>query len=501
MSLMADLEAIQFWPYFFNYFKINHFVLFLIGSVLAALFVPRFWRPGWKASAALALICLTGVILRISWILFSPHEPRMVWSGDLIENDLINLNALDILKNIWFHGDNGMPYGRRPIGYPLFLALVYWIGNGNIAAVWVANILLFCVTLFFIYRLAKLFFSETQALLPIFFFSIYPVSIYSAKLVTDEHLFLPLLLGAFYFFIVALLQNRPFSRGMWIAIILSSYATLVRTHAIFMPALFFISFLFFHRNFKKSCAVAIIAGAVLFCLNTPWLYRNYQLWKVPVMFTATSCYIYSQVNSTVFPGEGLGEIPGPGDIGYSAELTRVFAEGNEGKSHQLCNQLMKKWILEHPVQFGVTGVRKLLYFMHWNRKAGVWPLWYQLTPNHFDSKRELSEKTKKIFQEMAYVSYYMVFHWWFFAVILLILNYKKLEFKPRVFLFAIFGCFIFWFAEHMIIYSDRKYRFPLEPLMVILGCHSLFWIRDRREKVFKLSANIILHIGRNKLAN
>ena len=204
MSLFPNLQSMQFWPYFFAYFKFNYFVLFLLGGILLALIMPRFWKSSWNPQRALICIFLLGIILRVAWILYSPHQPQMIWGLQVIENDLINLNALDILKGIWFVGADGLPYGRRPIGYPLFLAVIYKVSGPSIGAIWAVHVFLFCGTLFFIYRLSRFIFNREQSLLPAFLFSIYPISIYAVKLVTDENLFLLVWLSSIYFFILAL---------------------------------------------------------------------------------------------------------------------------------------------------------------------------------------------------------------------------------------------------------------------------------------------------------
>ncbi len=63
--------------------------------------------------------------------------------------------------------------------------------------------------------------------------------------------------------------------------------------------------------------------------------------------------------------------------------------------------------------------------------------------------------------------YYILFFAWLFACIMLIRRWKTLTPLTRGCLLVLGACFLFWFAEHMVIYPDRKYRFPLEPLMLI----------------------------------
>ena len=49
----------------------------------------------------------------------------MDWDqGQLQENDYINIHAIELTEGIWFHGKQGTPIGRRPIGYPIVLGVL-----------------------------------------------------------------------------------------------------------------------------------------------------------------------------------------------------------------------------------------------------------------------------------------------------------------------------------------------------------------------------------------
>ena len=222
--------------YAYEYVKINNLFLYLL-LTLAFLSVIKYIKPPrlFSPKISFLLIVLVGLLLRIAWLDFSSHEPKMTWeSKQVTENDLINLHAVDLTRGIWFHNPDGSPSGRRPIGYPVFLGVLYRVFGIHLSVVWTAHLLLFVATATLIFRLARYAFSEPVALVAAFLFSIYPVSIYSVKLITDEHLLLPVwYLGLLLLF--REINSRPVPHTWFWYGLLFGYAAMVRTHTIFMP--------------------------------------------------------------------------------------------------------------------------------------------------------------------------------------------------------------------------------------------------------------------------
>lgn len=159
---------------------------------------------------------------------------------------------------------------------------------------------------------------------------------------------------------------------------------------------------------------------------------------------------------------------------------------------------MNKWIIQHPVQFGVMGTRKLLNFMGWHRKAGVWPLWYQWTPGHFDDSRAPTEEAQHFFRECSYIAYFVILHAWLLSIFAWVFSYRNLSRDSKMLLFVFLCIFIFWFAEHMIIYAYRKYRYPLEPLMLIISCQTWFFIRNHRLELFNQTQKLYRRLSAKK---
>jgi len=259
---------------------------------------------------------------------------------------------------------------------------------------------------------------------------------------------------------------------LWLGLIFG-YATMTRTHTIFMPFIVGAAFWLLKRSWKEILGKLILVALVMQLINLPWVIRNYRAWNVPVLYTATGFFVYGAVNSTATP-EGEGHVPRKGEPGYSPEFEAAERSGNEGLQHQIANREMTKWIVQHPLQFLNLGTSRLLHFMCFNRRSGVWAIWHQYYPGSFDPSRPLSQKSRKILEEYAFAFYYAAFFSWIFGSVILIRRWNTLPLLTRHGLIVLGGCFLFWFMEHTVIYPDRKYRFPLEPLMLIATAYFFY---------------------------
>ena len=127
------------WYYLYQYIKIGKFTLWMVLAT-AFLFGLRFLKNKFafklKPSAVFIMICVLGLLLRLGWLSYSSHEPKFAWAqgaqglkGGIMENDIINIHAVEITEGKWFLSEDGAPSARRPVGYPVVL-------GGALQAVW-----------------------------------------------------------------------------------------------------------------------------------------------------------------------------------------------------------------------------------------------------------------------------------------------------------------------------------------------------------------------------
>lgn len=180
-------------------------------------------------------ILVLALILRLGWLGFNHYRPPFTYEEgrqkhySLTEYDHINIDAVEISKGRWPHREDkevtiseicdvsfglhnpkckfyinhksmktyikGEPLAWRPIGYPAFLGLLYFLFGANYWTLYGSTLILQLLTVWIIYLIGLEIFDERTALISAFLFAVYPISIYSTSLALDEHLFLPLFLG------------------------------------------------------------------------------------------------------------------------------------------------------------------------------------------------------------------------------------------------------------------------------------------------------------------
>jgi len=239
---------------------------------------------------------------------------------------------------------------------------------------------------------------------------------------------------------------------------------------------FVVAFAYYLLKYSwKKITLALIATILLMQLvNLPWIVRNNQVLGSPVLYTTNNSYVYRSFNSSATP-EGGGHIPSKGEEGYSEALEQSRQSGDPVLYHKLCGEEIRHWILNHPGKFLLLGTSRAIYFMGWDRGGGMWPIWLQFQGESAPTG-SLRQKMKDTFEEAAYAYYYGILFSFLLSLILIWRRWKGMASASKVSLLVLGSCLLFWLAEHMIIYPDRKYRFPLEPIMIIAGSFFIDWL-------------------------
>lgn len=467
------------WQYLYEYVKTGKFTLWMI-LVTAALFSIRFFTKKFpfklKPRTIFLIICVIGLLLRLGWLSYSGHEPKSAWAqgagglhGGIMENDIINVHAAEIREGKWFLDELGIPSARRPIGYPVALGLLYMVFGVHAPVAWIFHLILYLLTLGIIYKMTLLMFDEPSGLIAAFLFAINPISIYSIKLITDEHLFLMLWYAGLLLLFYDIFRGKLKAGWVWYGIIFG-VAAMTRTYAIFMPVIVGAAYWVKNHDWKKAIANCVLVLMVMQMVNLPWLIRNYKVFGVPVVYAIASHSLYYSTNPSATP-ESDGH-PAMGQVGYAPDFEAAMAAGDQGLSQKYANQAIVRWIVSSPLAFFDLGSAKVLYFMHWGKRKGVWPLRYQFLEGHYDASRTIPKKIMKSLEDYAFFFYYFVFHFFIFAL-LYIGFYARRRFcrENLICMGIVWGCIACWLLMHMIIMPDPKYRFPLEPLMAIFAAY------------------------------
>lgn len=494
-------------PYLHEYLKTNYFTFILFSILILSVFIkyspagailktdPSLKGiPSKKIFLYLTLFCLLGVALRLLWLSVCHYRPAFSW-GELThqqtwtEYNEINIDAALIKDGVWFRSAEGLAQARRPIGYPVFLGFFYAIFGANTHTLYILNLLLFVVSLFLVYKIASTIFDERAGLMAAFFYSIYPLSVYGTSLSLDEHLFMPLWFLGLYLLFLEIKGKKIRFALLWYGLIFG-YATMTRTHGMFMPVVVGCAYFLIKRSWKQILTAVFVVYLIGQAINLPWTIRNYRQWGIYMPYTATFFNIYYANNPAVKRADKNGEIPKPGEEGYNASLTQAIAVYDVPQMEKISRQEVRRWILTHPGQFAFLGTARLLHFMGTSRERGIWAidLVEQALKDRPDIK--LKPEARHVFEEMAFGFYYVLFYFFLLGLIWIVRTWRSRSPIQQKTLTVIGTCFLFYLAEQFLIYPERKYRFPLEFFMLMAGSAFLnFLLYDFRplDKLLKTS--------------
>lgn len=278
------------------------------------------------------LIVFIGLSIRIVFN-FSYQKPP---ASDELDYHSLASN----LSSIGTYGSLDKPTAYRPVGYPAFLAIVYFtFGNNPLFAKIVQSILdtLTAILLFIILRSKSLVGSFLVLSLWLF----YPPAILYSNLLLSETLFsfLLVLLG----FILLRENRKQFTHSLLIGIIVG-FLALIKSW--FLIILFLL--LLFHKklSFSKKDLAVLLAG--LFCVIAPWVVRNFQ------RFDTFSLSLNGGINLYI------GNNP-KATGGYFLNLPETMKDisNNEKALNSIATKEALSFILARPEMFFINGFKKI----------------------------------------------------------------------------------------------------------------------------------------------
>lgn len=246
-------------------------------------------------------------------------------------------------------------------GYEFFLAGLYVLAGGqNLPLVWVAQALLRALTVFLVYKIARILFLNYEnhtltALLAAGIVGFFPDLIMIGGMLLAETLFLVLLAAAFYYSLL-LLEERQ-NLYLWASAILWGLASFIRPTAIPM-ILFLVAILAYQKNWTR---VALLLLPTVVLLGG-WSVRNSIVYGRPLFTTTAGSYALWVGNNSGATG-GYDKTP----------QIQEFIE----KYHSV--ELSKKafgdyvaFLFHRPFKFAELQFRKTILYFSLLRPAGTW---------------------------------------------------------------------------------------------------------------------------------
>lgn len=362
---------------------------------------------------------------------------------DAADYDSISLNLLSGRGFTLNANDfNAKPTTSRPPGYPFFLSVIYSVFGHNLLAVWIIQSCIWALTCLVIFLIGDKLFNFSTGAAASFIAGIYPAFIHyqyygGPAFILTETLF-TFLLTLSMFSLIVYLKNRSYSRVI-IAGFLFGLSAL--THATIFLFPFCLIFWFYLTKDKTSNWIKyflVFCACFLFTV-APWSVRNY-------LVTGKFVPITAKAGESFWGGNNLWA---KGGFALSSTLhfpdynIREFSGLNEVDADKLKFKKGIEFLRNNPKKMPFLFLKKVL--VHWS------PI--------NESKR------------LNY-SYFIIGALAFFGM-------WELFSKNRLADISLFLClFVYSTLIAVIFAGDPRYRFPLEPYLIILA--SVFSVEKAR---------------------
>lgn len=369
--------------------------------------------------------------MRVAAVLFLKHIPE--------SDELAYISMARTLINGPAMVDDAGNRAMYNAGYPLLVvAPVFALFGEIVSPVLTANAILGAVTIVLCYFVA----AEAGAgrwgrRIAALSWAVYlPASVYCVY-VLKENLLTPLMLGTIWC-LLRLMQKPSWTIAL-AAGLLFGLISLTGNAGLALAGAAALTLVFLPVNTRKRIVLSMIVMIVAFITVAPWLIRNAVVLGSPVLNTNGGFNLYLGNNPAATGWfVSIADTPRGGSW---AELRR----SGEVRASNVLKQEALAWIAEHPAEFGMLAIKKVLYF------------W---TPPFHSGKQPAGTVESSV--RLLWAIEFLVLALCALATVFL----STLRERRCALLWTAVGCYT---AVHALFYVIFRYREPIMPLVCILA--------------------------------
>ncbi|WP_026884354.1 ArnT family glycosyltransferase [Clostridium akagii] len=399
----------------------------------------------------ITIITLLALILRLFWILNVPTVPV----SDFLQ---YHRGALSLIDGMGYR-----VYGHisayEPVGYSLFLALIYSIFGTSFWVAKIGNLILSCTCLIFIYLIANKSFNKKTACVCALIYGILPLEIIYTSVISTEIIFTTL-----YVVLLYLMLKRDNTKYNNIILgILLGILTLIKPYMMIYQCLIFLFDIIRLRSFKKPLVNFLIITGVLLLTISPWTIRNYMVFHkfIPVSTNGGyNLYVNNNPNA-IGSWKNPLKIHGSLILKYKDKNDDFWDEvkvDEEGKKAAL------SWIKNNPNAFIKLGFKKVKNTFL-TSDSGFWSTDYLSTGGKSQYKNFLQLINKKIH------FFTLIIMFVYFSLLIAKIFYKKINNSP-IHIMIILNI-LFFLAVTFMFEGQPRYLFPLWPIFIFAGVYTI----------------------------
>ncbi len=385
----------------------------------------------------LLLVFGVGFTLRLLWIILFPSQIYSDWKW--------YDDAAYHMSQIWRYEENGLPTAYWPIGYPLFIAIIYWFFGHSYFMVKFVNVLLSSGICILTYLIARKMVSPISSRLTLLILTFFPSQIFFTNVLASEILFTVLLLLIINFWLKQYLH--PSFYYLLLIGILLGLLCLVKAAALPLPIFIALFFIKLREKLNLRLRNALLTVMIAFLTLSPWLLRNKMVIGSFTLATNGGINLYIG-NNPLSSGNWVWQAENP---------FRELSAANEIENNRLGYKLATQFILHNPFGFIQRGIKKEIYLFATDLSAIV---------KELESAAQNGRVDKFIiFNIIGQVYYYLLLIFSAGGIILLILNRKNRN--PGFYLLG--GILIYWMGIHFVFFGVDRFHFPMIPILLIFA--------------------------------
>jgi hypothetical protein len=361
-----------------------------------------------------------------------------------------------------------------PVGYPAFLAILFYLFGPSLFVGKFANTILSVGTLLLFYRFALLISNgKRTSMLATTIVAFFPSQIAYCSLISDTILFQFLLYSGLYF-----LSSRTSSLSAFLSGTIFGLSMLVRPYSLLVPLIYPIACWRSRSplNILKRISY-IYFGIILVVL--PWTIRNYIEFGGFVLISNNGGFNLLIGNSPYATGR------------YNDLKIESGQYNNEFELDHAARKMAVEYIFSHPVRTLLKSIPKLYYMYNDDSNS----IWWNLAGYRYKDSTPPGQHFKK--KDLPWV---VIFQGYYFVVLLgftgflfrnFILKKQTLKVHPL-------GLFIIMYFTviAIIFFGDPRFRFPIDPVLALYSSAFFLSFAKRDHKsLLKGSSTKVIHGG------
>jgi len=388
---------------------------------------------------AFSVILACGILMRVLWLLFIANKPLM--------SDAASYNTM---SNHLLSGEAFVPYW--PPGLPLYLALVHKLFGPAAIAVRFAMLLFYVGASVFVHRTATLFTgSMASGNLALTLLAVSPASIH-ASVEPLTQLPAAMLITVIAYCLVRL-ECGPFAWCGPVLAISGAYLALIRPSSLLLLAGLPLYLLWRTRKWVAPLALTAIAGALVVSWIGYVYERTGQLVKINTANSA-NFYLGNNPYTPVYRTWWLGSHHNPPEVPleFAQQRARIMQLDTAAQETEL-SALAKNHIRQRPDLFLLRSFNRVCTYFAFDTFAGAYVIGNYGVPSLVGLVVIAADAILYFLMAVGSIFYFVL----------------PLPERLRRQACLLLGIVVLYATPYFFAFSHPSYRFPIEPLLIILS--------------------------------